>query len=210
MFRRGLLLGTNNPGKLRELRELLSPLPLELYSPAELGLAVFVPEDGQTLEENALAKARAYAQASGLPAVADDSGLEVKALGGRPGVHTARYGGEGLSDAERRRLLLRELLATPWEARQARFRCVLALWWCGQEYLVEGVLDGFIALEERGTGGFGYDPIFFVPELGRTLAELSAEEKNAISHRGRAGQNMRALLLRLLARDCPEAQTQQG
>lgn len=194
-----VLLATENPGKLRELREILGDCDVDLVTPTDLGLCLAVAESGATFEENATIKAKAYAAASGLPVIADDSGLEVLALGGRPGVLSARYAGVGADDRQRRRKLLAELADVPAAQRQARFRCVVALWWCGQVHTTEGTVDGVIIDEERGNDGFGYDPVFLVPELGRTLAELSAAEKNAISHRGKAARAMKSVLARLLS-----------
>ena len=194
-----LLLATENQGKLREMRQILGDLPLRLVGPAELGIHLDVVEDGATFEKNAALKARAYAEAAGLPALADDSGLEVDALDGRPGVLSARYAGEGAGDADKRRKLLAEMEAAPESKRSARFRCVMALAWGGHVYTTEGTVEGEIAREERGSGGFGYDPIFYLPSLGRTMAELAPEEKNTMSHRGQAARAMRILLLGLLA-----------
>ncbi|MHB0876791.1 MAG: XTP/dITP diphosphatase [Anaerolineae bacterium] len=194
-----VLLASENQGKLEEFRQILGELGIEVVSPSEVGLRLDVVEDGATFAENAITKARAYAAASGLPVVADDSGLEVDALGGRPGVFSARYAGEGANDAARRRKLLAEMAGVPDGQRQARFRCAVALVWQGAVYTTEGTIEGVIIDEERGTGGFGYDPIFLVPELGRTLAELPAADKNAISHRGKAARAMAAVLAGLLA-----------
>jgi len=190
-----LLIATNNPGKLREYRELLAGLPVELTTPAQEGLHLEVNESGQSFVENALLKARAFARASGLPTLADDSGLEVDALGGAPGICSARYAGPGASDADRYRRLLRELEGVPWEQRTARFRCVIALVTPdGQVHTAEGVCEGVIAYEPRGEHGFGYDPVFYLPEYGCTLAQLPPEEKNRISHRGRAAQRIRPVI----------------
>lgn len=194
-----LLLAGENEGKLREFRQLLSGLPLCLVSAAELGLHLHIEETGARFAENAAFKARAYAAASGLPALADDSGLVVGALAGRPGVLSARYAGEGASDADRRRKLLEEMHDVPDGRRGARFCCVVALVWGGKLLTTEGTLEGEIAREERGSGGFGYDSVFSPAGSGRTLSELPPEEKNAISHRGRAGRAMRALIEELLA-----------
>lgn len=202
---RALLLATGNPGKLSEFRRILGGLPLQLLGPADLDLELAVPEEGRTFAENARAKACAYAAAAGMPALADDSGLEVDALGGRPGVMSARYAGEGASDADRRRLLLAEMEGVPEDERSARFRCVIALCWDGQVYLTEGSIEGTIARQERGSGGFGYDRLFLLPDRGLTMAELSPEEKDAFSHRGQAARAMRAVLERLLQGDCHEA-----
>ena len=190
-----LLIATGNPGKARELAEVLGDLPLQLVTLTEQGISDTVEESGETLEANALLKARAYSALSGLPALADDSGLEVDALGGEPGVHAKRYAGEHATDEERVRFLLSRLEGIPWEQRTARFRCVIAVVLpTGQEELCEGVVQGVIALEPRGEGGFGYDPIFYVPQFGKTMAELPLDQKNGISHRGRAAQKAAALL----------------
>lgn len=190
-----LLLATNNGHKLRELRRLLAHLPLALLTPADLGLRLEPAEDGATYEANALAKARAFADASGLPALADDSGIEVDALGGRPGLHSARYGGSGLTDENRVALLLRELADVPDGERTARYRAVLAVVAPGgNERTAEGWCEGTVARSPDGTGGFGYDPVFFVPALGVTMARLSDQEKDAISHRGNAARALAPVL----------------
>jgi XTP/dITP diphosphohydrolase len=194
-----LLLATNNAGKVCEYREILGDLPLTLVTPAELGLGLNVEETGQTYEQNALLKARAYAKVSGLPALADDSGLEVDALDGAPGVRSARYDGRSGSDTDRYRILLQHLDGVAPEKRGARFRCVIAIATPdGRTFTCEGVCPGLIGTEPSGTGGFGYDPVFVLPELGRTMAELSSPEKNRLSHRGRAGRKARPILLQLL------------
>jgi len=198
MNRPRLLIATSNPGKLSEYRQILAGLPVKLVSPEDLCLELEVPENGQSFEENACSKAQAYAAVAGIPVLADDSGLEVDALDGAPGVHSARYAGEGASDADRRRKLLQALEDVPDQARTARFRCVIALWWQGIVYLTEGTVEGYIAREERGEWGFGYDSLFVVPRLGKTMAELPPEQKNKLSHRGQAARAMRALLDRLL------------
>ncbi len=193
-----LLVATHNPGKVRELRALLEDLPLELTWPGELGLDLQVEESGATFEENARLKALAYARASGLWTLADDSGLEVDALGGAPGVRSARYGGPGASDADRYRLLLERMAAVPEGKRQARFRCVVALASPdGRIWTAEGKVEGVVAWEPRGENGFGYDPVFYMPDLGCTMAELPEEEKNRLSHRARAVLAIRPLLARL-------------
>jgi XTP/dITP diphosphohydrolase len=153
-------------------------------------------ETGQTYAENALEKARAAAHLTGALALGDDSGLEVDALGGAPGLHTARFGGPGLSDPDRRMLLLERLRDGTPARRTARFRCAIALAGPGKaDNVVEGVVEGMIAEAPRGTGGFGYDPLFLYPPLGRTFAELSDAEKQRVSHRGRALQAARRLLV---------------
>jgi len=184
-----LLVATGNPGKLRELRALVAGLPLEVVGPADVGLDLEVDETGDTLEANARLKAVACAAASGLPALADDSGLEVDALGGEPGVRSARW--VPGSDADRVRALLVALEAVPREARTARFRSVVALAWPdGRVETATGTVEGRIASAPRGAGGFGYDPVFLVEDGGldgtRTMAELAAEEKGRLSHRARA------------------------
>ncbi len=194
-----LLVGTQNPGKQREYRDLLADLPVQWLSPADVGLADFTPEEsGATFEENARCKALAYARATGLPALADDSGLEVDALGGAPGVLSARYAGPQATDADRYRKLLTVLAGVPDVRRTARFICVVALALpTGEVYTAHGALEGSIGYEPRGTEGFGYDPVFVLPD-GRHLAELPAAEKHIISHRGRALQAFKPRLLDLL------------
>ncbi len=192
-----LLIATNNKGKVRELQDLLKDLEIELIMPAQIDLALDVVEDGQSYAENATKKALAFAHASGLISLADDSGLEVDALGGAPGLYSARYGasnGEKLSDAGRRAFLIRNLQdkPRPWTAR---FHATIAIATPdGKTQLAEGFCEGEIIPEERGTGGFGYDPIFLLPELGKTMAELSMEEKNRLSHRARAVMNAKEIL----------------
>lgn len=194
-----LLIATGNEGKLREYRRLLKGLPLVVTWPAREGILLQVKETGETLAENAILKARAYAGASGLLTWADDSGLEVDALQGEPGVRSARYAGPDASDDARCRFLLERLRGVPWEERTARFRCVVALVdRAGGLHTAEGICEGIIALEPRGKEGFGYDPIFYLPEQGRTMAELPLHEKNAISHRGLAARAARAILQDLL------------
>jgi XTP/dITP diphosphohydrolase len=194
-----LCIGTTNRGKQRELRELLGGWPGEIVFPQQLGLALDVAETGQTFAENAAQKARAYARAAAMPALADDSGLEVDALGGAPGVHSARYAGPGASDEDRYRKLLSELEGVPLERRTARFRCVVAIARPdGQVVFADGTCEGRIAFAPRGENGFGYDPVFIVSDRGETMAELSAEVKNQISHRARALRAARPLLEVLL------------
>jgi XTP/dITP diphosphohydrolase len=195
-----LLIATNNRGKLHELLPLLGDLPFHLVTPHDLGLHLEVEETGTTYAENARLKAEAFAQTSGLLTLADDSGLEVDALGGAPGVHSARYAGAGASDADRRAKLIRVLHEVP-APRLARFRCVMALAQPGGAMTYfEGVCAGEIILEERGTHGFGYDPLFFLPERGSTMAELPSVVKNQISHRARAVQAARPFLHQLATR----------
>ena len=189
-----LLIATGNPGKLREFRELFDAhveSHWELVAPADVGLRDFtVVEDGDTYAENAGRKARSYSNACGLPALADDSGLEVDALEGAPGLYSARYAGEAADDAANRTKLLEALVEIPTEQRAARFRCVIALAfpYTTNVRLGEGVVEGSIAVDERGDLGFGYDPVFALPD-GRRMAELDVAEKNTISHRARALAN---------------------
>jgi XTP/dITP diphosphohydrolase len=192
-----LLLATNNKGKLREYRHMLKDLPFALVSLAELGIKTGVDEVGGSLEENARIKATTLARESRLLTLADDSGLEVDALGGEPGPLSARYAGEGASDRDRVNYLLSRLKGVPEEKRSARFRCVIAIAQPdGKVELCQGECLGFITLEPRGEEGFGYDPIFYLPGLGKTMAELTLEEKNRVSHRGRAAREAIKLLRR--------------
>jgi XTP/dITP diphosphohydrolase len=196
-----LLLATSNPGKIREYRLLLGGAGYELTTLAEEGIAEVVTESGDTYEENARLKALAYAKLSGLTTLADDSGLEVDALDGAPGVRSARFAGEAAGDADRVGLLLTRLEGVPRERRTARFKCVIAI--ASPEGRVEicrGECEGVIALEPSGVSGFGYDPVFFIPEAGKTMAELDIETKNRISHRARASQQAREVLQRLRSR----------
>jgi XTP/dITP diphosphohydrolase len=193
-----LLLATNNQGKIRELAFLISSDSWELTTPAQEGVEIKVKETGKTFEENAALKAIAYAKASSLVAIADDSGIEVEALNGDPGVLSARYGGEGTSDRERAEHLLANIAGVPWEKRSACFRCVIAIATPeGEVEFCSGECRGFVAFESRGENGFGYDPIFYLPEFGRTMAELNFEEKNRVSHRGKAARKARLILERL-------------
>jgi len=222
-----ILIATNNQGKIRELHELLDDLGIELVTPSQIGLDLDVVEDGTTYTENATKKALAFAQASGLISLADDSGLEVDALNGEPGLYSARFGsidGNKLSDGERRKYLLKQLQGKPrpWTAR---FRAVIAIaipenvtLSDSEESLpqqaglfgrndrslrvthIEGICEGEIIPEERGAGGFGYDPIFLLPELGKTMAELPTEEKNHLSHRARAVMKAKKMLKELISK----------
>ena len=195
-----LVVATNNPGKLREFDQLLDGCGFELTTPALLGVEFAPEETGTTFEENAKIKALEAARACGLPALADDSGLEVDALGGRPGVVSARYAGDGrtdtaLTDEQRVDVVLAEMAGVPEELRAARFRCVIAVATpSGEVRTVEGVFEGRLGTAPRGENGFGYDPIFIVPELGVTSAELAPDRKNQISHRGKAARAAKELL----------------
>ena len=190
-----LLIATNNKGKVEELKDLLKDLSVELVTPAQIGLELDVTEDGHTYAENATKKAVAFAKASGLISLADDSGLEVDALDGAPGLHSARYSPKrGASDKDRRLFLLQNLRGKPlpWTAR---FHATIAIAIPdGESLLTEGICEGEIVPEERGTGGFGYDPIFLLPELGKTMAELSMDEKNRLSHRAKAVMKAKEIL----------------
>lgn len=190
-----LLLATTNVHKLEEFRTIFAEIPFRLLSPRDLHLDMDVEETGTTFAENAELKAIAYARASGLLSLADDSGLEIDALDGAPGVYSARFAGKAASYEERFRILLERLQGLPAERRTARFRCAITVAEpSGYYQTVEGTIEGRIADAPRGENGFGYDPIFLVPELGKTTAELPAELKNSISHRGRAAQKALTLL----------------
>jgi XTP/dITP diphosphohydrolase len=193
-----LLLATSNPGKVREYRILLDGLGYEITTLAEEGIVGVITESGNSYEQNARLKAIPYAKLSQLTALADDSGLEVDALNGEPGIKSARFAGKAATDAERVSLLLARLSGVPWEGRTAHFECVIAIATAeGQCQICSGECPGIIALEPRGENGFGYDPIFFLPELGKTMAELPPETKNQISHRARASQKARQVLQQL-------------
>ncbi len=192
-----ILVATHNRGKVAELSDILSDMAITWLTLEDAGITFDVEETGETLADNAILKATTYAQETGLLTLADDSGLEVDALDGRPGVYTARFGQPGFTPEQRYLYLLSQMSDVPWEARTARFRCVVAL--ATPEGLLttaEGACEGHITFEPAGTGGFGYDPVFFVSEKGMTMAELPAEEKHAISHRGRAMAQMAPLLRR--------------
>jgi XTP/dITP diphosphohydrolase len=197
-----LVMATRNAGKVREMAELLQDLGVRLLSLNDFPELPEIPEAGATFADNAAAKARAVARLTGLPALADDSGLEVEALGGRPGVFSARYaqdrtGGRAPTDEDNWRKLLAELRATPPEERQARFVCEIALAWPDGRLLTSrGELRGLITQEPRGSQGFGYDPVFWVPEYRATVAELPLVVKNRISHRGKALHKLKEMLLK--------------
>ncbi|HPE15789.1 MAG TPA: XTP/dITP diphosphatase [Oscillospiraceae bacterium] len=179
------VLASHNPKKIEELREILSGLGVEIVSAAEAGFTGEVEETGNSFAENAMLKAKAVLQATGLPAVADDSGLAVDALGGGPGIYSARYGGEGLSDEARYRLLLENLRGQT--NRACRFVCSIACAFPNGDTLTgEGTCEGVVAFAPQGTGGFGYDPVFFYPPLKKTMGQMTPEEKHRISHRGLA------------------------
>ncbi len=194
-----LLLATSNPGKVRELRALLAGCGWELVSLTDVGLGGLAVEEGEDYRQNAILKARAAAHASGLVALAEDSGLEVDALGGAPGPLSARYLGEGATYEERFAHILGRLAGLPPRERGARFRCVMALVEpaSGREWVVEDTCEGYVALAPRGEGGFGYDPIFYLPTRAATMAELSSYEKDTLSHRARAAFRLRQVLKEL-------------
>lgn len=194
-----LLIATNNPGKLAEYERLLDGCGWELATPSRLGIELPDDEPGETYAENATLKARTGAQASGLVTLADDSGIEIDALEGGPGPRSARFLGPDASYEERFARILGEMADLPSAKRWARFRCVVAVATPGSEdvKLFEGELQGMIALEPRGEQGFGYDPIFYVPQLARTTAELPPDVKDIISHRGRAAMRARPHLKEL-------------
>lgn len=196
-----ILLASNNPAKVREIQAILAERDFRVVPQAELGIAE-ADETGLTFVENALLKARHAAYHSGLPAIADDSGLEVDILGNAPGVYSARYAGLGATDADNNAKLLEALLGVPLVQRTARFRCVMVyLRHAGDPspLIAEGTWPGLILEEARGTAGFGYDPLFYVPERGCASAELDPEEKNRLSHRGQALCKLAAVLAETLA-----------
>ena len=182
-----LLIATRNAGKLEEISRLIAGAPIQTVSLADVGVDREVDETGETFEANSTLKALTYARLSGLPTLADDSGLEVDALGGEPGVRSSRYAGDDATDADRVAFLLGRLQNEgrgPW---RARFRCVIAIAWRHDDVeLHAGVCEGMVIDTPRGSNGFGYDPVFLIPDLGRTMAELSPAEKNRVSHRGMA------------------------
>jgi XTP/dITP diphosphohydrolase len=196
-----LLVATHNQGKIREYRSLLADLPLHVTWLEQEGVTFEVEETGATFVENACLKAEQYARLTGLWTWADDSGLEVDALGGAPGVYSARYGGQGLSDRDRYLHLLAALAALPHAPRTARFRCVVAIAAPnGPVYTTEGAVEGEIIDAPRGEFGFGYDPVFYLPAHGATMAELAPGVKNRISHRGQAAAGAARLLAALIDR----------
>ena len=196
-----LLLATNNQAKVREYKSLLQDIPYEVVTPAEQDISIVVEEVGENLEENAILKAAAFAAKSQLVSLADDSGLEVDALGGEPGRLSARYAGEGASDIDRINYLLARLRDVPWEKRSARFRCVIAIATPdGGVDLCSGECQGVITFVPRGDHGFGYDPVFYLTELDKTMAELPLALKNQISHRGQAAGKAAKVLERLKTR----------
>lgn len=190
-----LLLASSNAGKVRELSSLFSGFGCDFTTLDAAGIQISLPETADSLAGNAVLKATGYARASGLVAIADDSGLEVDALGGGPGIHSARF---APTDAERIQLLLSRLEGIPWEKRTARFKAVIAIAHPdGKVSLGHGEVEGLIGVAPRGDNGFGYDPVFYVPELGKTFGELTWEEKNRASHRARAARQLYPVLEQL-------------
>jgi len=193
-----LLLATTNRGKAEEYRALLKGLDFELVTLDQVGISQTAEENYSTFEENARSKAEFYAALSGLITLADDSGLEVDALGGEPGIRSSRYAGDDATDADRVDFLLSKLRGIPGGKRTARFRCVIAIAIPGRKTgTFEGTCEGSIAIKPRGENGFGYDPVFYLPQYGITIAEISPGLKNEISHRGRAAKKARSLLEKL-------------
>jgi XTP/dITP diphosphohydrolase len=191
-----ILLATLNAGKRREVASLLTDLPIEVTGLADLHALPECIESGATFMDNAVIKARHYGGLTGMAALADDSGLVIDALGGMPGVYSARFGGPGVTDAQKMQKVLALMREVPVARRQARFVCALAFFQPGREiHTIEETADGVIALEPAGSRGFGYDPIFLVPELGKTFAQLAPEGKNRISHRGKALMRFRHFLI---------------
>ena len=191
-----VVLASRNRHKLEEIQQILSKYDIELVLQSELGVEIDVDETGKTFEDNSLLKAEAVVRATGLPALADDSGLSVDALGGEPGVYSARYGGEAcVTDRDRLNHLLKNLRGIRSDERTARFVCAITLLYPdGRKLLAYGTCEGYIATEPHGSAGFGYDPVFYVPSEGCTFAEMGSEKKNAISHRARALQQLCRLL----------------
>jgi len=190
-----LIVATRNKGKIREIREALRGLGLRIYSLSDFPDVPEIEEDGRSFAENALKKARFYSKYFGKLTLGDDSGLEVDGLKGLPGIYSARYAKEGATSRENNQKLLREMHGLPVSKRRARFKCIIAVVsHHGKEALAEGSCRGSIGFEEKGKKGFGYDPLFVVPKYGKTMAELSLEEKNAISHRGKALRKIRRVI----------------
>ncbi len=192
-----LVLATNNTDKIREIKDLLDDLPVTILTRNDFLEFPDVEETGSTLDENAALKARTIAEFTGFPALADDSGLEVDALGGAPGVYSSRYAGEGCTYADNNRKLLRELSGAPREKRTARFRCVIVIdWGDGEKQAIEGAAQGYISEDIVGDKGFGYDPVFFYPPAGMRFSQMTLEEKNRVSHRGLALRAARRVIIK--------------
>ena len=197
-----IVLGTRNPGKLDECSRLLAHLPVRWITLLDLGIETTIHEVGETFSENAILKAKGYCDMTGRWALADDSGLTVDALGGRPGVHTSRYGGVGWTQAEKWAALLRELQSVAWKHRGAQFHCTIALALPDQDHVftAEGICRGRIAFSPAGDTGFGYDPIFYIPQYRCTMAQLPQHKKDSISHRSHAARTMTSTISGLLAK----------
>ena len=193
-----IVFATTNAGKIKEIKEILSDFDVEVASMKEMSITADIEENGATFEENSLIKARAVSKLTGLPALADDSGLEVDYLNGEPGIYSARYLGRDTDYDYKNNYIIKKLKDAKDEERSARFVCVISLVLPdGREFVKKGVMEGRIGYEIKGENGFGYDPIFFLPEYGKTSAEISAEEKNKISHRGKALSAMKELIASL-------------
>jgi len=190
-----VIVATWNKGKIREIQEVLKGLGLRIYALSDIPNVPEIEEDGKSFAENALKKARFYSKHFGKLTIADDSGLEVDSLKGQPGVHSARYAGEGASSREKNQKLLREMKDVPISKRGARFKCIIAVVSPdGREAIAQGECKGRIGFKEKGKKGFGYDPLFILPKYGKTMAELSLEAKNKISHRGKALRKIRKII----------------
>ena len=193
-----IVFATTNEGKVKEIKEILGDFPIEVVSMKEMGITADIEENGATFEENSLIKARALVKLTGLPALADDSGLEVDYLNGEPGIYSARYLGRDTDYDYKNNYIIDKLSEAKGEERSARFVCVISLVLPdGREFVEKGVVEGLIGYEQKGENGFGYDPIFYLPEYGKTSAELPPEEKNRISHRGKALTAMKKLIVTL-------------
>lgn len=190
-----IVFATTNEGKVKEIKEILAGFPIEVVSMKEMNITADIEENGATFEENSLIKAREVSKLTGLPAMADDSGLEVDYLNGEPGIYSARYLGRDTDYNYKNNYIIEKLKNAKDEERSARFVCVISLVLPdGREFIKKGVMEGRIAYEIKGENGFGYDPVFYLPEYGMTSAELSGEEKNKISHRGKALGAMKELI----------------
>ena len=193
-----IIFATSNEGKVKEIKEILKDFPIEVLSMKEMGVSTDVEENGSTFEENSLIKARALSKLTGLPALADDSGLEVDYLNGEPGIYSARYLGKDTDYSYKNNYIIDKLAEAKGEERSARFVCVISLVLPdGREFVERGVIEGLIGYEQKGENGFGYDPIFYLPEYGKTSAEISPDEKNKISHRGKALTEMKKIIINL-------------
>lgn len=193
-----IVFATTNEGKVKEIKEILGDFPIEVVSMKGMGITADIEENGTTFEENSLIKARALAKLTGLPALADDSGLEVDYLNGEPGIYSARYLGRDTDYDYKNNYIIDKLSGAKGEDRSARFVCVISLVLPdGREFVERGVVEGLIGYEQKGENGFGYDPIFYLPEYGKTSAELPPEKKNKISHRGKALTAMKKLIVTL-------------